>query len=110
MLRQTSNFHLSLVLGQATHINDRQQEARFRMDHLHGLALVEMEGCAQAFMARHKRLHALFERSRVDMPLKSLYIRDDIGAASWFQLMEKPEALLGEGERKPLWAHHRLQS
>ncbi|GMU11134.1 hypothetical protein ASNO1_73880 [Corallococcus caeni] len=68
------------------------------MDALEGLALVLEEGGAQGFVARDERLEGAAQGLDIQAPQQAQGDRKVVGRVVRRQLVEEPEALLGEGK------------
>src|SRR5581483_5489068 len=84
---------------QCTQIDNRRGTPGGWMNHLNRLAVASLERCAQNLMPLYQRLQGASQRSHHQLSLEPPGQGNDIRAAAGFQLIQKPEALLREGER-----------
>ncbi len=77
-----------------------------RGDELEGLALLLREGSAQGFMPAHQLLEAALQRRDVERPVHAHEGGHVVGGAAGLELIDEPQALLGEGERQRPGARH----
>ena len=68
------------------------------MDHLHRLPPLQGKSGAQTLMPLHSLLQAPLHHLNIEISLKTLGAGDEIGCATWLQLVQEPQPLLGKGE------------
>ncbi len=90
-----------LALGrERRQIDDREPQVRLGLDPLHGQTVGEGEGGPQRRVPARHLTEAPAERRDVEAALQVNDGRDGVERAAGLQLIEKPQPLLGEGERQ----------
>lgn len=84
--------------GQMTQINNGQIDGEWVGDALHRLPIDGGKGGAQTFLPLHHGVEAFMQRRLIQCPMQPQHSRDDIPIACAFQLIDKPNPLLGKGE------------
>ncbi len=95
------------ALRQPRQVDHGQREGRRRLDHLHRRALRRGEDRAQRLVAAHDLAEAARQHRGVERPFDAQRHRHVVERAARLELVEEPEALLGEGERQGPLARHR---
>ncbi|KIH84061.1 hypothetical protein UCMB321_2185 [Pseudomonas batumici] len=108
----TRGAEAGLFVGQRAQVLLGQGETAVgRGDDLHRLLAVAFEGGAQAFMTRHQAVERGLERVPVEIAAQQQRHRHVVGTAgAGIELVEEPQALLGEGQRQRRAALDRLDA
>jgi hypothetical protein len=100
LIGEPSRLLFTLFLSQSLQVNHWQGEWACWMDHLHGLTVSLLEGGPQAFMPTDQLLQAALQGMDGDFSTDFQGAGNEVGGASWLELVQEPEALLCKGQRK----------
>src|SRR5207248_4049479 len=89
----------SIRLRKSAKVTDLEACGRWRRDHSDRSAVHLGIRSAEHFVSSHDPFQASLQERRVEAPLQSQGYRDVIGGTLRIELVQEPEALLGEGER-----------
>src|SRR5205085_7134409 len=81
-------------------IDDLQLEVRRKRDDLHRLTINGAEGGAQDLVTRDDLLEAALQRLGIEPAANPDRAGHIVGRITWSELIQKPQALLGERERQ----------
>ncbi len=103
--RESPDFGL-LVSSQVHH---RHREVRGGVNDLDGLAAVLREGGPQRLVALDERAEAVLQGRDIQHSGDLEGDGNVVGGIAWLELVDEPQALLGEGQRRRTRASHGYQ-
>ncbi len=98
--RQSQRLSLAFRSRQAPQVGERDRQSQRGRDDLNWLIAFGRKRCPQNFVAVDDLIEASLQRRHVERARKPHGNRDVVERASRLQLIEEPQALLGEGKRQ----------
>ena len=93
------NYRVAFRLRQVRDVFDIQVKWLRRRNYLDGLAVSEVKGSAQSLVTPNNLAERFFQRDCVESSLQQDGAHEVVSRIAWFELIEKPESLLREGQR-----------
>ncbi len=100
VVRHSLRFRLALRLRQATQVNYFDFPWLRLFDHLHRFAIDAVKRGAQTFMTTDEFIQAALESKKIEWTTEVMDVRNVVDSGVGFQLVQEPQSLLRERERK----------